>query len=241
MKNLQPFLSKLRRADEDFGLITAGDKIAVGLSGGKDSLLLLSLLANYKIFAPRPFELCAITVDAGSGADFSLMNSHCESLGVPYHLIKTDIYDVVFNVRKESNPCSLCAKMRRGALASKMNELGYNVLALGHHGDDFVETFLLSLVFEGRLSTLQVKSYLDQTKVTVIRPMIYIREQDIRARERDLPVVFNPCPANHETNREYMKKLIASVKKDFPFAFDNMLNALTNPDRNNLLKKPKKS
>lgn len=241
MKNLQPFLSKLRRADEDFGLITAGDKIAVGLSGGKDSLLLLNILAGYKIFAPRPFELCAITIDAGAGADFSSLESYCANLGVPFHIVKTDIADIVFNVRKEKNPCSLCAKMRRGALATKMNELGCNVLALGHHGDDFVETFLLSLVFEGRLSTLQVKSYLDKTKVTVIRPMIYIREKDVRARERDLPVVHNPCPANHQTNREYMKNLIASIKKDFPFAFDNMLNALTNPERNNLLEKPEKS
>ena len=172
---LQKLLSYLRRCDADFGLIESGDRVAVGLSGGKDSLALLSALAAYRRFCPNSFELCAVTIDAGAGADFSPLVPYCKKLDVELHIVKTEIQPIVFEERKEKNPCSLCAKMRRGALDNKLNELGYNVLALGHNADDAVETFLLGMIFEGRLNTLSAKSYLDRSKVKLIRPLLYVR------------------------------------------------------------------
>ena len=236
---LQKLLSLIRRCDADFGLINSGDRIAVGLSGGKDSLALLHALSGYRRFCPNPFELCAVVIDAGAGCDFSPLAPMCEQLNVPLHIVETQIAPIVFEERKEKNPCSLCAKMRRGALDNKLIELGYNVLALGHNADDMVETFLLSMLYEGRLNTLQPKSYLDRAGIKLIRPLLYVREKETAAfvRENDIAVVHNPCPANGNTERETMKSLIAEMCKVTPDAFERTHSAPTHPERNNLLKK----
>lgn len=237
--SLQNILSTLRKAVEDFHMINDGDKICVGLSGGKDSLVLLTALNTYKIFSPQKFELCAVTVDMGLGnVDFSRLTDYCASLGVPYHIEHTDIGPVIFDIRKEKNPCSLCSKMRRGALNSCIQKLGYNKLALGHHADDLVETMLLSLFYEGRFSTFSPVSYMDRSGVTLIRPLVYTEEKNIIPVAREMPVCKNPCPANHETQREYVKNLIKTICKDIPFAKDRMFSALTHPERNNLWVKP---
>ncbi len=237
---MQTILSTLRKACSELALIEDGDRVAVGVSGGKDSLVLLAALAAFKRFSPEKFELCAVTIDMGLGADFTPVQAFCDALEVPYHLEKTDIGDIIFHVRKEKNPCSLCSKMRRGALATTMQKIGYNKLALGHHADDLAETFLLSLFYEGRLSTFAPKAYMSRSGITVIRPLVYTDEADVVALARDmqLPVVHNPCPANHHTQREYIKNLIASIRKDVPIARDRMISAITHPERNNLWKEP---
>lgn len=236
---LQKLLSHVRRCDTDFGLISSGDKIAVGLSGGKDSLALLYALAAYRRFCTNPYELSAVVIDAGAGADYSPLVPMCAQLDVPLHIVETQIYQIVFDERKEKNPCSLCAKMRRGALDGKLNELGCNTLALGHNADDMVETFLLSLVYESRLSTLSPKSYLDRSGIKLIRPLLYTREKETAAfvAENNIPVIKNPCPADGATKREDMKELIKKINGIAPFAFDNMHSALVHPERNNLLDK----
>ncbi len=236
---LQKLLSHVRRCDTDFGLISSGDKIAVGLSGGKDSLALLYALAAYRRFCTNPYELSAVVIDAGAGADYSPLVPMCAQLDVPLHIVETQIYQIVFDERKEKNPCSLCAKMRRGALDGKLNELGCNTLALGHNADDMVETFLLSLVYESRLSTLSPKSYLDRSGIKLIRPLLYTREKETAAfvAENNITVIKNPCPADGATKREDMKELIKKINGIAPFAFDNMHSALVHPERNNLLDK----
>lgn len=236
----QKLLAPLRRAVDDYNMINDGDKIAVGLSGGKDSLALLALLKAFQKFSPNKFELIAITIDLGfnEGA-FEPVVEYCKQLEVEYILEPTNIGDVIFNIRKESNPCSLCSKMRRGALNTILLKNGYNKLALGHHADDALETLLLSFMYEGRLSTFAPVSFMDRTEVTMIRPMIYIDEIDLASYSKKLPVVVNPCPANKNTQREYMKNLIKHIQKEIPFARERMIGALTHPERNNLWKKPK--
>lgn len=238
---LQKLLSMVRRCDTDFKLISAGDKIAVGLSGGKDSLALLYALSSYKRFCPNPFELCAIVIDAGAGANFSPLVPMCKELNVPLHIVETQIAPIVFEERKEKNPCSLCAKMRRGALDNKLNELGFNTLALGHNADDMVETFLLGLLYEGRLNSLHPASYLDRAGIKLIRPLLYVREKETAAfvRENNIPVIHNPCPANGFTQRETMKSLIENMCAITPDAFERTHAALIHPERANLLKLPK--
>ncbi len=239
--SLQFILSSMRKAVEDFHMIKDGDKICVGLSGGKDSMVLLKALASYRIFSPQKFTLGAITIDMGfKDADFSGLEKFCEELNVDYHIEHTDIAEIVFNVRKEKAPCSLCSKMRRGALNTTLKKLGYNTLALGHHADDLVETFLLSLCYEGRLSTFAPISYMDRSDVTMIRPLIYTREKDIISVAKDLPIYKNPCPEDRETQREFMKDLIKNIQKDIPFAKDRMLGAIINSERYNLWDKYEK-
>lgn len=235
--NLQKVLSLVRRCDSDFGLIADNDKVAVGLSGGKDSLTLLYALAAYRRFCAHKFELCAVVIDAGAGADFAPLVPLCREFGVDLHIEKTQIAEVVFQIRKEKNPCSLCSKMRRGALDNKLNELGCNTLALGHNADDMVETFLLGTLFEGRLNTLQPMSYLDRSGIKLIRPLLYVREKETAAfvRENNAPVIHNPCPANGFTKRETMKSLICEMQKITPDAFERIHSALIHPERNNLL------
>lgn len=235
---LQQLLSLVRRCDADFELIGENARIAVGLSGGKDSLALLHALAAYKRFCAHPFELCAVVIDAGAGADFSPLSPMCKKLNVPLHIVKTEIAPIVFKERKEKNPCSLCAKMRRGALDNKLIELGCNYLALGHNADDMVETFLLSLLYEGRLNAMQPKSYLDRSGITLIRPLLYVREKESAAfvRENGIPVIVNPCPADGFTERETMKNVIKNLCAVTPSAFERIHSALTHPERNNLLK-----
>lgn len=217
MENIKRILSYVRRGVDDYSMIEEGDRIAVGVSAGKDSLTLLCALAKLRIFYPKKFELAAITIDMGfEGSDFSSIAKLCEELDVPYHIISTQISTVIFDVRKEKNPCSLCAKMRRGALYGAARELGCNKVALGHHFDDVVETFMLNLFFEGRLGCFQPVTYLSNTQITLIRPMLYMPEKDVKyfAAKAELPVVKSPCPADGNTEREEMKKLLASLEKE---------------------------
>lgn len=232
---IQKLLSLMRRAINDFDMIHSGDKIAVGVSGGKDSLALLQLLCAYQKFSEHAFELCAVTVDLGfADSDFSPVERFCEELGVNYRREKTDIAEIIFDVRKEKNPCSLCAKMRRGALNSVINEMGYNKLALGHHKNDVVDTFMLSLMFEGRLSTFQPVSYMSRSDVTLIRPLVYVSEREIAGLAKTLPVCKNPCPADKRSQREEMKKLLKDVAVKYPDVSDRIANAVMHPDRYNL-------
>ena len=216
MENIKRVLSYVRRGVDDYEMINDGDRIAVGVSAGKDSLTLLCALAELRRFYPKKFELLAVTVDMGfEGTDFSGIKALCDELDVEYRIIPTQISKVIFDVRKEKNPCSLCAKMRRGALYGYASENGFNKVALGHHFDDVVETFMLNLFFEGRLGCFQPVTFLSNTGITLIRPMIYMPEKDVRyfASKVELPVVKSSCPADGNTEREEMKQLLASLEK----------------------------
>ena len=233
----QTMLSPFRRAISDFEMIKRGDKIAVGLSGGKDSLALVTLFAALKKFYPEPFELFAVNIDMGLDYDESektALKNYLDELKVPLYVEKTDIGKILFEVRKEKNPCSLCSKLRRGALCSVAVSHGATKIALGHHADDLAETLFLSLFFEGRLSTFEPVTFLEDLNVSLIRPLIYTEEKNIRAYAKDFPVLHNPCPADKHTNRQYIKELLASVKKDVPFAKSRILTALYHPERNHL-------
>ncbi|MBE5733781.1 MAG: tRNA 2-thiocytidine(32) synthetase TtcA [Clostridiales bacterium] len=236
----QKMLSVMRKGITQYQLIRDGDKIAVGVSGGKDSVTLLKLLAEYRRFSPEKFDLIAISIDLNfpqAKTDFTPIKELCESLNVEYHVEKTDIGTIVFDVRKESNPCALCSKMRKGALNSVAKEKGCNKVALGHHRDDMIDTMMLSLLYEGRLSTFAPKSYLDKIDLTLIRPMIMVKETDVISYSKTLPVVKSCCPANKLTKREYVKDLISSIGKDIPEVRDMMFTALIHPERYNLFDK----
>lgn len=219
MDSLNAFTGVVRRCVDDYGMIAPGDRIAVGISGGKDSLVLLASLAYLRRYYPAPFELEGITIDTGfPGMDFSGVEKLCEELGVRYTLIPTDIREIVFDARQEENPCSLCSKMRRGALNTAMKEHGCNKLALGHHFDDAVETFMMSLVFEGRLSCFKPVTYMSRADVTQIRPLLYIGEQRSAnlARQLALPVVKSTCPMDHTSKRQEIKDLLTSLSQQYP-------------------------
>ncbi len=236
----QKMLSCMRKGITKYQLIRDGDKIAVGVSGGKDSVTLLKLLAEYKRFSPEKFDLIAISVDLNfseTKTDFTPIKELCEQLNVEFFIEKTDIGKVVFDVRKETNPCALCSKMRKGALNNLAKAKGCNKVALGHHADDMIDTMMLSLLYEGRLSTFAPKSYLDKIDLTLIRPMIMIKEIDVVAYSKTLPIVKSCCPANKLTKREYVKNLIASIGKDIPNVREMMFTALTHPERYNLFNK----
>ena len=216
-------LSLVRRCVEDYEMIAPGDRIAVGVSGGKDSLLTLAALAKLREFYPVPYEVEAITLDMGHadglpGMDFAPIAAYCRELGVPYTVIPSEIQHIIFDLRREKNPCSMCAKMRRGALHSALTERGLSKIALGHHYDDAVETFFMSLIFEGRLSCFQPVTWLDRTQITQIRPMLYCGENLIRhtVERLGLPVVHNPCPANGNTKRQEIKELIYELNGRYP-------------------------
>ena len=209
-------LSYVRRAVDDFEMINDGDRICVGISGGKDSLALLAGLAGLRHFYPKKFDLVALTVDMGfDGVDYSAIEALCRELNVPYHVKKTEIAQIIFDIRKEKNPCSLCAKMRRGVLHSTAKELGCNKIAFGHHFDDVVETFMLNLFHEGRIGCFQPVTYLSRADITLIRPLLYMPEKDVRyfANRENLPVVKSPCPADGHTEREEMKKLLDGLER----------------------------
>lgn len=216
---MQHILSLVRRCVEDYDMIEAGETVAVGVSGGKDSVLTLAALAKLREFYPKPFQVAAVTIDSGApGMDFSPIARLCEELGVPFHLVPVPVYEIVFVHRKEKNPCSLCAKLRRGALSTELGRLGLSKIALGHHFDDAVETMVMSLFLEGRIGCFQPVTYLDRSKVTQIRPLLYVQEREVRGavRRLGLPVVDNPCPANGETRREEMKALLLELEKTYP-------------------------
>ena len=241
---MQKLVGLVRRCVEDYKMIERGDRIGVGVSGGKDSLVLLVLLAGLRKYDPDLFHLEAITIDMGlkdmDRTEMDALTKWCQSMNVPHHVVKTDIAEIIFEARNESNPCSLCAKMRRGALNSTLNSLGGGTLALGHNADDVAETMLLSLLYEGRFSCFSPTAYMDKKGVHLIRPLIYIQEYDVKcAVDRlGLPIVSNPCPMNHTSQREYAKDLIKHICKDIPFAKDRILGAIYHPERNNLWVKP---
>lgn len=234
---MQKILSKVRKACQDYNLIKQGDKIAVGLSGGKDSLVLLTALANMRRFYPEKYEVIAITIDLFDGqSDCSLLKEYCKKLGVEYHVINSQIYDIVFETRNEKNPCSLCAKFRRGMLNSTAKQLGCNKVALGHHMDDLIQTFFLSMFYEGRLSTFMPNTYLTNTELYVIRPMILVEEKEIKsvAKKMNMPIMNNCCPANHKTEREHMKVILDQISKEIPIAKNRIFKAIISPERYNL-------
>lgn len=209
---MQRILSYMRRAIDDYSMIEDGERIAVGVSGGKDSVTMLMGLAALRRFYPKKFELEAITLDMGfEGTDFTPIAELCESIGVNYTVVKTDIKSVVFDIRKETNPCALCAKMRKGALNEKALEMGCKKVALGHHNEDVIETFFLSLFYEGRMNCFSPVTYLDRKGVTLIRPLVYAPEKLVKsfAKNNEIPIVKNPCPADGNTKRQKMKEFVA--------------------------------
>lgn len=240
----QKMLSKLRKGISTYKMINDGDKIAVGISGGKDSVALLKLLAEYRRFSPEKFDLVAITIDLnfkGQEKDYLGIKELCDGYGIEYVIEKTQIGDIVFDLRKESSPCSLCSKMRKGALYDVATKMGANKVALGHHSNDLTETFLLSLFYEGRLSTFAPKSFLSKTGLTLIRPMIFLEENEVVCfvRDQNLPVYKSFCPVNESTKRERVKQLINNLSKeeDLKDLKQMLFTALIHPDRYNLFDK----
>ena len=227
---LQRLLSLTRQAVDDYALIDSGDKIAVGISGGKDSLTLLYALHGLKRFYPNEFELSAITVDLGfENFYLSPVRSLCSELSVPFTVVPTDIGKILFETRKESNPCALCAKMRKGALNETAKQMGCNKIAYAHHRDDLIETMLLSLIYEGRFYAFSPKTFLDRTELTVIRPMIYVSEADVIGFKNrfSLPVCKNPCPVDGKTKREYVKQLTKQLNLQAPGVKERLFHAIT--------------
>ena len=225
---MQKLIGLVRRCVEDYDMIAPGDRIAVGVSGGKDSLALLVFLAELRRYHSAPFTLEAISVDLGFGMDYSGIRALCEKLDVPFTLVPTQISQVVFEHRKESNPCSLCAKMRRGALNQALVDRGLNKLALGHHYDDAVETFVMNLLFEGRIGCFQPVTDLDRMGVVQIRPMLYLHEKTVDnfVRKMELPVVENRCPIDKSTKREEVKQLVFDLSKTYPDLKERVFGAM---------------
>lgn len=225
---MQRLIGLVRRCVEDYNMIEDGDRIGVGVSGGKDSLALLVFLAELRKYNHKPFYLEAITIDMGLGMDYSGIEELCRELDVTFTLVKTEIGPVIFDYRKEKNPCSMCAKMRRGALNQTLLDRGLNKLALGHHYDDAVETFMMSLLYEGRISCFQPVTNLDRTGIIQIRPMLYIHEQTIDnfVVRQGLPVLENRCPVDKYTKREEIKQLVYELSARYPELKDRVFGAM---------------
>lgn len=226
---LQQLLSYTRKALDDYHMIEDGDRIAIGISGGKDSLTLLYALSNMRRFYPKKFEVEAITVNMGfKEADFSAVASLCKELNVNYTVVETEIADIVFEHRRETNPCSLCAKLRKGAFNTKAKELGCNKEAYAHHYDDVIETMMMSLIYEGRFHCFSPVTYLNKSEITLIRPLIYVEEADIKGFRNayNLPVVKNPCPVDGYTKREYAKQLIKTLSTESPGLRERLFHAI---------------
>lgn len=216
---MQQLLGRVRRCVEDYRMIEAGDRIAVGVSGGKDSLVTLLALARLRRFLPTPFTLEAITLDMGMpNMDYTPVAQLCKELEVPYTRINVPVYEILFEERKEKNPCSLCAKLRRGSLNTALTERGISKIALGHHYDDAVETMMMNLLFEGRIGCFQPVTFLDRTGVTQIRPLLYCHEDEVQriANREKLPIVHNTCPIDGHSRRQEVKELLASMEKSYP-------------------------
>lgn len=230
----QKLTSLLRQCIKKYDMIAPGDHIAVGLSGGKDSYTLLDGLAALRRFYPIPFDLVAIYVDLGvrpfeeSQPFVDQMSAFCAGRDVPFRCVRTQIYDIVFSARQEKNPCSLCARLRKGALNEQALALGCNKIAYAHHKDDFIETSLMSLFIEGRYACFPPVTQLDRTRLTVLRPMLYVNEKDVRAYagKMGFPIMQNPCPADGRTRRQDMKEFIAKSRGDFPALRKNLFCAL---------------
>lgn len=228
---LQQVFSYVRKAIDDYHMIEENDKIAIGISGGKDSLTLLYALHGLQRFYPKHFDIHAVTVDLGfQNLNLEEIKTLCSSLGVQYHIIETDIAKIIFEDRKENNPCSLCAKMRKGALNDAIKAIGCNKVAYAHHKDDVVETMLMSLIFEGRFHTFSPVTYLDRTGLTVIRPLLYMNEADGIGfiNKYQVPVVKSPCPADGNTKREYIKELLKHLNQENPGVKERMFTAIHN-------------
>ena len=225
---MQKLLGLVRRCVDDYHMIAPGDKIGVGVSGGKDSLALLVLLAELKKFHPADFTLEAITIDMGLGMDYSEVAALCEKLDVPFTRVKTEIAPIIFEHRKEKNPCSMCAKMRRGALNEALLSRGLSKLALGHHYDDAVETFVMNLLFEGRIGCFQPVTDLDRTGIIQIRPMLYLHEKTVDnfVKKQELPVIENRCPVDKYTKREEVKKLVYDLSQQYPDLKERIFGAM---------------
>ena len=225
---MQKLMGLMRRCIDDYDMIQAGDRVAVGVSGGKDSLVLLRLLAGLREYFNKPFSLEAITIDMGLGMDYSAVETLCRELNVPYTIVKTEIASIIFDHRKEKNPCSMCAKMRRGALNQAILERGFNKLALGHHYDDAVETFVMNLLFEGRIGCFQPVTNLDRTGIIQIRPMLYIHEKTVDnfSRRMELPVIENRCPVDKTTKRGEVKELIYELSQRYPDLKERIFGAM---------------
>ncbi len=225
---MQKLVGLVRRCVEDYDMIQPGDRVGVGVSGGKDSVALLVLLAELKKYHAKPFDLEAITIDMGLGMDYDSIAKLCNKLDIPFTLVKTEIGPVIFEYRREKNPCSMCAKMRRGALNQGLLDRGLNKLALGHHYDDAVETFLMSLLYEGRISCFQPVTNLDRSGIIQIRPMLYIHEQTVDnfVRREDLPVIENRCPVDKQTKREEIKDLIYELGARYPELKERVFGAM---------------
>ena len=233
-------LSKLRRCVADYKMIKDGDKIAVGLSGGKDSVSLLKLLARFSKFSDVKFTVVAITIDLafhGVQGDYSRLQALCDELGVEYIIERTRIGEIVFDVRKEPNPCSLCSRMRKGALYNVAIANGCNKVALGHHLDDMTDTFFLSMFYEGRLATFAPKMKLDKTGIILIRPMLYISEYELKSFSKTLPIVKSKCPADKKTKREEIKEIVKLLQTRIPDVKTQIQTAILNPERYNLFDK----
>lgn len=241
---MQKLLSLGRRAIEDYDMIQDGDKIAVGVSGGKDSIALLSTLQTYRRFSKAKFQLMAINIDLGfkdiNQDEVQALRDYCASIDVELIIEPTEIAHIIFEDRKEKSPCSLCSKMRRGTLNSVAIANNCNKIALGHHADDVAETMLMSLLFEGRFSTFAPMSYMDRSGITLIRPFIYVEEREINCavKANNLPIVHNPCPRDKFTKRQDMKLLIREFDKKYG-SKKKILSAIFNPERNNLWDKYK--
>ena len=225
---MQKLMGLVRRCVDDYHMIQEGDKIAVGVSGGKDSLVLLVLLAGLREYFNKPFELEAVTIDMGLGMDYGEVQKLCDEIRVPYTIVKTEIAPIIFDHRKEKNPCSMCAKMRRGALNEALLSRGLSKLALGHHYDDAVETFVMNLLFEGRIGCFQPVTDLDRTGIIQIRPMLYLHEKTVDnfVKKQELPVVENRCPVDKYTKREEVKKLIFDLSQQYPDLKERVFGAM---------------
>ena len=223
---MQKIMGLVRRCIEDYHMITPGECIAVGVSGGKDSLVLLRVLAGLREY--MDFSLHAVTIDMGLGMDYSPIRKLCDDLEVPYTIVKTEIAPIIFDHRKEKNPCSMCAKMRRGALNQAILDRGFNKLALGHHYDDAVETFVMNLLFEGRIGCFQPVTNLDRTGIIQIRPMLYIHERTVDnfATRKELPVIENPCPVDKTTKRSEVKELVYTLSQTYPDLKERIFGAM---------------
>ncbi|MDO7788740.1 tRNA lysidine(34) synthetase [Desulforamulus aquiferis] len=231
-------LVQVTKAITNFKLIDPGDKVVVGISGGKDSNSLLYCLNMYRrrYLNKIPFELQAVHLDMGLGSDLAPLKEYCRRLEVPLTIKKTDIATIIFDIRKEKNPCSLCANLRRGALHNEVKELGFNKVALAHHLDDVMETFFMSMIFNGNIKTFSPKTYLDRIDLTLIRPFVYTTEEQIinLLTMAEIPVIENPCPANKKTKREEIKNLVADLAQQYPDIRQKFLTSLHNFDAKNL-------
>jgi tRNA(Ile)-lysidine synthase TilS/MesJ len=218
---MQKILGYIRKACQEFDLIEDGDKIAVGVSGGKDSLVLLAGLARMRVFFEKKYELYAISLDPRFGkkdGDYSPVERLCKELDVPFSLIRTDIAEIVFDIRKEKNPCALCAKMRRGALHDEAKRLGCNKIALGHNKDDVIETFIMNLFREGRVGCFAPKSYLSRKDLTLIRPLVFAPENTVLSvcNNSGFEIIKSPCPVDKATERQRTKDFLDGKEREDP-------------------------